>query len=490
MQFVPPILPRGPTASYDASIGVERNQQQTSVAIPVDFEPLQSTDHARHVEQNEPAGYHQSDGSAQLEDSPATEIDLPWSPGGAEHRQAYLHTTRSLSPVYAPPQTPQATANDLPGFIKPLPSHLAADDIAYLEGKEAFALPPPALRDDCLRCYFQYMHPLYPAVEFDKIWSAIHAPYHSTGKISLLLIQTLIFAGGMWADVRLVRNAGFLSRKAFRQRLDKRIRVLYDADCEDDRLVLVQSLLLWSFWFRKPNDQKDGWYWVGIAHSIAYTIDLHLSASCGMDDRQHNRRLRKQVWWALCNREVIAAFDLRRAPRFTLSAEDVSAVSPDDFDYPEVASRTDSGTDRAFNASRSILTRLSVEYIKLTHIVGQILSISFHHSKSSRVSISHTPPWTGKESEIDDLVACNQKLTSWRTQVPDDLWHRASLPHDSSESQWSLATSSHRAMLSMMYNMALMTIHRLQAPSMETCYPSSQSSTNEREKTTCSPQSS
>ncbi|KIW89886.1 uncharacterized protein Z519_09315 [Cladophialophora bantiana CBS 173.52] len=478
LKALPTLLPLVLPVPSESSVAVESNQPQDGIAPYNGSQPQGNTGNAS-PEHGASAEYSPNTHSPQSEDSSAREIELPWSPGGAEHRQSHSYTARSLSPVYAP-STVRSSVQDLPDYIKPMPSHLDADDIAYLEKKDAFTLPHPALRDDCLRCYYQFMHPLYPTVEFDKIWSTVHAPHGSTDNISLLLLQAVIFAGGMWTDVRLVRKAGFLSRKAFRQSLDRRIRVLYDADYEDDRLTLVQSLLLWSFWFRKANDQKDGWYWVGVAHSIACSMDLQYSPPTDATDaiNQQMQRLRKKVWWSLCNREIIAAFDLRRAPRFTIAVEDISTITPDDFTHPEAGSVTGSGMNWPPDAPSHLLACLSVEYIKLNQILGKILSITCHRRTGNKIFGAHltqaarnsnTMPWNERQKVIDDLIACNQELATWRKQVPIDLWHSGPLPDDPSE--WSVATASHRAILCMMYNMAVMTIHRPQALPLETYQP-------------------
>ena len=44
---------------------------------------------------------------------------------------------------------------------------------------------------------------------------------------------------------------------------------------ENDKLVLVQSALLLSFWFDDAEDIKQSWYWTGIAFGIAQALGLH-----------------------------------------------------------------------------------------------------------------------------------------------------------------------------------------------------------------------
>ncbi|KIW91695.1 uncharacterized protein Z519_07663 [Cladophialophora bantiana CBS 173.52] len=404
-------------------------------------------------------------------------LELPWAIGGPQHRQIYSHTVRSLSPLHSLSDR-RAPIIDLPSYIKPQPPSLGADDIEYLQKKGAFVLPDPALRDECLRCYILYVHPLYPTVDYTQVWSIVHKTPAGRGRLSLLLLQALIFAGSMWADVRLVRRAGFLSRKAFRNSLNQRIRVLYDADYEDDQLTLVQSLLLWSFWWKGANGHKDGYHWVGVAYSIARSIDLHHPTTDNGSNRapQH---LRRQLWWAICNREVIGSHSMGREPRFKDADHTVPILGLDDFDYGKMMSEAPSDMPRATEAQYLDLARITVEFVKLNKIFSKILGVVCHENSVNRTTMlysaqqmkgSNSVSSTKGRLNIDDLIECDRELTRWRQQVPENLWHTGPLPF--SPPEWRKAELSHRAILSMMYHMALMTVHRPQVLPLESAAPS------------------
>lgn len=367
---------------------------------------------------------------------------------------------------------------DLPDYIKPPPPTLGIDDIEYLQKKSAFALPEPALRDECLRCYALYVHPLYPVVDFVQVWSAIHASSPvNRGKLSLLLLQAILFAGAMWADVKLVRGASFLSRKALRQSLHQRIRVLYDADYEEDRMTVVQSLLLRSFWWKEANEQKDGWHWVGVAFSVARTIDLDYVGTDQDGPNQALQRLRRQLWWALCNREVIASCDMGRAPRVRHDDQSVPILRLDDFNYDEIMSVALPDMPYPPEAQHLTLARISVEFVKLNRIFNKILGIACREKTANRPTALRSAQqmednWNyasprRMQVNVDDLIACEEELSRWRQQIPEELWHAGPLPLNISE--WRKAELSHRAMLCITYHTALMTLHRPQVlPSRST----------------------
>ncbi|KAK6380136.1 hypothetical protein LTS17_005325 [Exophiala oligosperma] len=462
-----------------AGVGQENRQAPPSGAVAPGRERLPNTANPPLREENgEPhtrTPLEVAEGDFSRDES--VPFELPWTPGTLEHRQIYAQTARSLSPMHPPPRL-RASRLDLPDYIKPVPQSLGADDIEYLQKKGAFTLPEVALRDECLRCFALYVQPLYPVVDFVQIWSVTHAPSSANrGKLSLLLMQAILFAGAMWADVKLVRGAGFLSRKALRQSLHERIRVLYDADYEEDRMTVVQSLLLRSFWWKEANEQKDGWHWVGVAFSVARSIDLDCA---GTDQDGSNRALRhrrKQLWWALCNREVIASCDMGRAPRVRDDEQTVPVLNLDDFHYDGITSGPFCGMACPTEGQHLILARISVEFVKLNRIFNKILETVCRNKTAIRTTglrsaeqmedkWNHVFPRRGLVN-VADLIACDEELSHWRQQVPGDLWHAGPLPSDITE--WRRAELSHRAMLCITYHTALMTLHRPQVlPSRST----------------------
>lgn len=44
---------------------------------------------------------------------------------------------------------------------------------------------------------------------------------------------------------------------------DAQGQLLYDFDYDNDRVDLVSSLLLLTYWYETPEDQKDTWHWMG-----------------------------------------------------------------------------------------------------------------------------------------------------------------------------------------------------------------------------------
>ncbi|KAK5264498.1 hypothetical protein LTR96_010260 [Exophiala xenobiotica] len=149
-------------------------------------------------------------------------------------------------------------------------SHLNQDDIERLRAVGALDLPEKEIRDEFIRTFFKYIYPGFPVLDRTGF-----AEQYQKGQSSLLLLQTLMFLATTVCDESLIARAGFPDRLHARQTFYKRAKALYDADYEQDQVTLTSVLFLLSFWWACPEDQKDSWFWIGAAISLAQGLGLH-----------------------------------------------------------------------------------------------------------------------------------------------------------------------------------------------------------------------
>lgn len=146
--------------------------------------------------------------------------------------QGALHTEFELRlPASAPharhsldSPTNVGRAFTLPGYIKPLPARISLDDENFLAKKGALSIPDKELRDQLLRSYLEYVHPFMPLLDLNGFLEAIECD-GSTSRVSLLLLQAVMFAGSAFVDVSYLRAAGYDSRKLARKELFRRTKV-------------------------------------------------------------------------------------------------------------------------------------------------------------------------------------------------------------------------------------------------------------------------
>lgn len=114
--------------------------------------------------------------------------------------------------------------SQLPKYLKPLPSHLGFDENSYLAAKGALSLPESAVIEQILRAFAQWHFPLMPVVDIDFILRAVLQD-NQNAKISLLMLQAVIYAGSAHVDLAWLRKAGYADRKAARTAFYHRTRV-------------------------------------------------------------------------------------------------------------------------------------------------------------------------------------------------------------------------------------------------------------------------
>ncbi|KAL2399760.1 Cutinase transcription factor 1 beta [Exophiala dermatitidis] len=233
-------------------------------------------------------------------------------------------STKSMDTGYEP----------LPDCVKPIAQHLTMDDIHYLRIKGALDIPSIELRKALIQSYVQYFHPLMPLLDLPTLMNcANECPTNTTPKMSILLLQAVMFAGVTFVDSEQIKRAGFICRRTARRVFYDRARLLYDLDAEHDRLTIIQAVTLLTFWSETPGDNKGGWHWMGVAVSLALTLDLHRQPQHTTPDR--GSRLRKRIWWCCYMRDRLLALFMCRMRRINDSDFNTPMLALGDFELDD-----------------------------------------------------------------------------------------------------------------------------------------------------------
>ena len=135
------------------------------------------------------------------------------------------HSPMSIDSMHGFFGAKTSAADNLPYFIKPLPSRIGPDEIEYLDKKGALSLPTPALRNELLRAYIEFVHPYMPLIDLYDFVMAVEGGSSSLGQISLILYQAVMFAGSAFVDMSHLHAAGYVSRKESRKDFFQKTRV-------------------------------------------------------------------------------------------------------------------------------------------------------------------------------------------------------------------------------------------------------------------------
>ncbi|KAF2802345.1 uncharacterized protein BDZ99DRAFT_551725 [Mytilinidion resinicola] len=246
----------------------------------------------------------------------------------------YGTTSSASTTSMPPPMNPSHNlTSDLPPYIRPLSPDLGPDEISYLRKKGALTVPEKWLREKLMQCYMECVHWHVPAVSLSKVVETIQRGDGMTGKISLMLLQAIMFTGVGFVQEEHLEAAGFTSREHAQRVLFNRVKLLYDLDCETDRMTVIQSLLLMAFGCSGSLEkhEKDTWHWLGISTSLCYGSRLNRYPGSGFMTPE-KRKLWKRIWWSCYALDQMTALRLHRRPRIHRQDFNVPMLTLEDFE--------------------------------------------------------------------------------------------------------------------------------------------------------------
>ncbi|PKY06946.1 hypothetical protein P168DRAFT_278962 [Aspergillus campestris IBT 28561] len=258
---------------------------------------------------------------------------------------------------------------------------LPPEDLAFLQAKGALTLPSPELREELIKAYFKYVHPSLPVLDHNEFLHQL-----ATRDISEMIVAPP-------------------STSAY--------QTLYDFHHENNKITLIQSVLLMSYWFADTRDRSDSWHWVGVASSLGQTIGLHRDPGSSFNIPRFHRRQWRRVWWCCVHRDRWISLGMGRPTRIKMSDCDQPPLTADDLvdessqvlpvqggKYADLAKRCDE------------LAPTFVEALKLSMILGEMLDRLYSASPALQMADIHVwetalQSWhqnLGAESRVDFMA--------------------------------------------------------------------------------------
>lgn len=268
-------------------------------------------------------------------------------------------------------------------------------EIDILHQRGAFLLPPRALCDELIDAFFKWVHPIVPVINKSRFMRQYRDPKNPP---SLLLLQAVLLAGSrVCTNPQLMDATGSTTPAALT--FYKRAKALYDAGYEDDRITIVQSVLLMGWYWEGPEDvTKNVFYWTRVATIVAQGSGMHRSVENSQLSKA-DKRLWKRVWWTLFTRDRSVAVALGRPCNINLDDSDVEMITEDDFieDEPDHVSGF---------APDPVHAQFFLQYVKLCEIMGLVLSQQY--SVASK----------GRRQNAIDLTHSDMALADWLQNCP------------------------------------------------------------------------
>lgn len=336
-------------------------------------------------------------------------------------------------------------------------------DLEYLADKDALTIPDIDFRDELLRTYVNIVHPFMPALDLDSFLDPIIRGHGHT-PVSLLVFQAVMFASVTFVDKEFLQARGYSSRRAARKIFFNRVRLLYGLDCEPDRLALMQALLLMTYWYNHPDDEKDTWYWMGITLSLAQVLGLHRDPE-QLPVTPQEKRLRRRLWWSCVMRDRLLALGIRRPARIRDSEFDVPPLTLDDFSC-------DTSSDAMMSLlGKAMLTRTQAQTMAVMCVELSQLCVCLGHVLHSQYTVLGNGP-AGHDNfpkpivqprrsgpQAQELTHCDVELTEWLRSQDSRSRYTSGQTNDDEASR---IIRLHQALLHMIYLTVQGALHRPQ----------------------------
>ncbi|CEJ87071.1 hypothetical protein VHEMI04292 [[Torrubiella] hemipterigena] len=188
---------------------------------------------------------------------------------------------------------------------------LSPESIAELAFNQCFSIPRRHILHQLMMTYFQVVHPVMPVVDEGLIWRALteHGPEN---KISLLLLQSIIFASCSFVPLPTLYELGYSTHNAARLDFYQRARTLFDLNAQADVLVQAQAATLLSYSSSLQVIQS-GRIWIARAIRIASTLNDSLSTI----QTPYTRSMVKRLWWCILLRDTNFSVALYQPPQIS-----------------------------------------------------------------------------------------------------------------------------------------------------------------------------
>ncbi|KAB5577852.1 fungal-specific transcription factor domain-containing protein [Coniochaeta sp. 2T2.1] len=267
-------------------------------------------------------------------------------------------------------------------------------EIDILHQRGAFLLPPRQLCDELIDAYFKWVHPIVPVINQTRFMRQYKDPKNPP---SLLLLQAILLAGSrVCTNPQLMDANGSTTPAALT--FYKRAKALYDANYEDDRVTIVQSLLLMGWYWEGPEDvTKNVFYWSRVATIVAQGSGMHRSVESSQLSAA-DKRLWKRIWWTLFTRDRSVAVALGRPVHINLDDSDVEMLTEDDF-------IEDEDTPSEYPPD-PVHVQFFLQYVKLCEIMGLVLSQQYSVATK------------GNRRNPIDLTHSDMALADWLQNCP------------------------------------------------------------------------
>lgn len=266
-------------------------------------------------------------------------------------------------------------------------------ELQILEKRGALSLPPKVLSDELVHAYFKWVAPIVPMVNETRFMHQYQDPKNPP---PILLMQTILLAGSRVCTTEMLMDSNGSPIPAATL-FYNRAKALYDADYEQDRVTIVQALILMGWYWEEPGKvTKNVFYWNGLATTIAHGCGMHRNPK-NSKLSPSDQKLWKRIWWTLFTRDRSVAVALGRPPHINLADSDMELLTEDDFIEDDNIS------------PNSLHTQFFLQYVEICKIMDLVLLQNYSISARAR------------SYNAMALTQCDMALAEWFQNCPMEI---------------------------------------------------------------------
>jgi Fungal specific transcription factor domain len=204
--------------------------------------------------------------------------------------------------------------------------------------------------------------PIYPIFNLNEL-----VQQYRNYTLPPILIDAISFLAATFCPINVLHRAGWTSRREARFSYYQKLNALLDAQYEANKLVILQTVVMMSFWGGGPNNYWNffGWLSSGV---IFGTSLIYVTTNMKPVDKSLLRRL----WWILVIRDAFCSSLVCRPFGIDIGRCDTEILTLDDFAHD---------TDFVEHATKQAFANYQIHMSKLSLILREIVQARFYPRK-------------------------------------------------------------------------------------------------------------
>ncbi|RSM06729.1 hypothetical protein CEP52_005585 [Fusarium oligoseptatum] len=281
--------------------------------------------------------------------------------------------------------------------------NLDGEEMTFLEKQRCLYLPAQAAMDEFVQQYFLHVHPTLPLINEQDFWAMYNAQPSeamSTGRVSLVVIQAMIFLACPFVPQPVLDSLSLTSVHQARAEFYSVTKTLFHIDgCRDD-VSSAQSALMLTYHSPTIFDKTNS-YWLSTAIHFARQAGADRCGATGGSPK--GQAALKRLWWRCILRDRIMALSLWRPMQISLTDLDFDRLGPLEDDVRQEIR----GSAVYDPATKRMLAQLVGCLCELSVVLNDILTICY----------TTTPDANDPTQTLTQLKDSVSRLSEWHDTV-------------------------------------------------------------------------